>query len=196
MGFARKLRTMLGLRRAPKAENIPQHASIGRRTLFYTKPSNIFGCDETSPLEIGAFCSIAEETLFLCRANHPTHFVSTFPFEVHMTNSIAAYDDLVVNGPTKIGNDVWIGRRAIILPGITIGDGAVVGAGSIVTKDVAPYAVVAGNPARLIRNRFTDDQIASLLAIRWWEWSDEKIKAELPTFFGSIDAFIAANRAS
>ncbi|RUX91838.1 CatB-related O-acetyltransferase [Mesorhizobium sp. M7D.F.Ca.US.004.03.1.1] len=113
-----------------------------------------------------------------------------------MTKSMVAYSDLVVNGPTEIGNDVWIGRRAIIMPGITIGDGAVVGAGSIVTKDVAPYAIVAGNPAKLIRNRFTDDQIARLLAIRWWEWSDEKIIAEQPRFFGPVDAFIAASSAS
>lgn len=195
MGFARKLRTKLGLRRVPKPEELPQHASVGRRT-YGVKPSSIFWCDETSPLRIGAFCSIAEEVLFLGRANHPTRFVSTFPFQVMMMKSIAAHGDLVVNGPTEIGNDVWIGRRAIIMPGVTIGDGAVVGAGSIVTKDVAPYAIVAGNPARFIRNRFTDEQIASLLAIRWWEWSDEKIIAEQARFFGPIDAFIAASSAS
>ncbi|GLQ81463.1 hypothetical protein GCM10007881_49840 [Mesorhizobium huakuii] len=107
----------------------------------------------------------------------------------------APFGDLSVDGPTEIGNDVWIGLRAVIMPGIRIGDGAVVGAGSIVTKDVAPYAIVAGNPARFIRSRFTDDQIASLLAIRWWEWSDEKIMAEKPRLFGRIDDFIAANRA-
>lgn len=195
MGFARELRTKLGLRRVPNPEVLPQHASVGRRT-YSVKPSNIYWCDETSPLRIGAFCSIAEEVLFLCRANHPTQFVSTFPFRALMTKSMVAYSDLVVNGPTEIGNDVWIGRRAIIMPGITIGDGAVVGAGSIVTKDVAPYAIVAGNPAKLIRNRFTDDQIARLLAIRWWEWSDEKIIAEQPRFFGPVDAFIAASSAS
>jgi len=133
--------------------------------------------------------------MFLCRANHPTHLVSTFPFEYALKN-ITPFGDLAVDGPTEIGNDVWIGLRAIIMPGVRIGDGAVIGAGSIVTKDVAPYAIVAGNPARFIRNRFTDEQIASLLAIRWWDWSDEKIIAEQPGFSGPIDAFIAANRAS
>ncbi|TPK87539.1 CatB-related O-acetyltransferase [Mesorhizobium sp. B2-4-13] len=132
--------------------------------------------------------------MFFCRANHPTNLVSTSPFEFSTRED--ANGHLSVGGPTDIGNDVWIGFRAIIMPGITIGGGAVVGAGSIVTKDVAPYAIVAGNPARFIRNRFADDQIASLLAIRWWEWSDEKIKAEQPRMFGPIDAFIAAHRVS
>ncbi|WP_318011557.1 CatB-related O-acetyltransferase [Mesorhizobium sp. CO1-1-9] len=108
----------------------------------------------------------------------------------------APFGDLSVEGPTEIGNDVWIGLRAVIMPGITIGDGAIIGAGSIVTKDVAPYAIVAGNPARLLRYRFTDDQIASLLAIRWWDWNDDRLEAERPRLFGPIDAFIAANQAS
>jgi chloramphenicol O-acetyltransferase type B len=121
------------------------------------------------------------------------HLVSTYAFQVHITKTMGFFEDLVPAGPTEIGNDVWIGRRAIIMPGIRIGDGAVVGAGSIVTKDVASYAIVAGNPARFIRSRFTDAQIESLLEIRWWEWSDEKIIAEQPRFFGPIDAFIAAH---
>ncbi|WP_318012409.1 CatB-related O-acetyltransferase [Mesorhizobium sp. BR1-1-4] len=192
MGFARKLKIKLGLRRPPI--KLPEHLSVGRWT-YGVHPSSIFCCDATSPIRIGAFCSIAPEVMFLGRAKHPTHLVSTFPFEFAMTKD-APFGDLSVEGPTVIGNDVWIGLRAVIMPGIKIGDGAIVGAGSIVTKDVPPYAIVAGNPARLLRYRFTDDQIASLLAIRWWDWSDDRLEAERPRLFGPIDAFIAANQAS
>ncbi|TPN76148.1 CatB-related O-acetyltransferase [Mesorhizobium sp. CU2] len=189
MGFARKLRTKLGLRQDRETPKLPQFASVGRWT-FEVLPGMIYRCEEHSPLRIGAFCSIAKEVVFLCCANHPTSFVSTFPFKVVMTKEEPDGADLLKAGPLEIGNDVWIGRRAIIMPGVHIGDGAVVGAGAIVTKDVAPYAIVAGNPARLIRYRFDPDQIESLLAIRWWDWSDDKIRSEQPAFFDPIDEFI------
>ncbi|AZO48219.1 MAG: CatB-related O-acetyltransferase [Mesorhizobium sp.] len=192
MGFARKLRTWLGLRRDKTA--LPPFASVGRWT-YGVESKMIYGCGAHSSLRIGAFCSIANEALFMCSANHPTSFVSTYPFKVRVTREEPDGSDLLTNGPIEIGNDVWVGRRAIVMPGVRIGDGAVVGAGAIVTKDVAPYAIVAGNPARLIRYRFDAHQIESLLAIRWWDWSDEKIRAEQPAFFGSIDAFIAAHAA-
>jgi virginiamycin A acetyltransferase len=78
-------------------------------------------------------------------------------------------------GDTVIGNDVWIGREAMVLPGVTIGDGAVIGARSVVTRDVEPYQIVAGNPARTVRQRFSDDEVAELLRIRWWDWPIEHI---------------------
>ncbi|TIW19777.1 MAG: CatB-related O-acetyltransferase, partial [Mesorhizobium sp.] len=151
MGFARKLRIKLGLRRDKEA--LPQFATVGRWT-YGVISKNIYGCGEHSALRIGAFCSIADEVLFMCSANHPTSSVSTYPLKVRMTKEEPNSADLLIKGPMEIGNDVWIGRRAIIMPGLRIGDGSVVGAGAIVTKDVAPYAVVAGNPARLIRYRF------------------------------------------
>jgi len=126
----------------------------------------------------------------MCSADHPTSFVSTFPFKVRVMKEAPDGADLLRVGPLEIGNDVWIGRRAIVMPGVRIGDGAVVGAGAIVTKDVAPYAIVGGNPAKLIRYRFDPNQIESLLAIRWWDWSDEKIRAEQTAFFGPVDDFI------
>ncbi|RWA73350.1 CatB-related O-acetyltransferase [Mesorhizobium sp.] len=190
MGFARKLRIKLGLRRDKEA--LPRFATVGRWT-YNIEPKKIYRCGEHSALRIGAFCSIADEVLFMCSANHPTSLVSTFPFKVHMTKEEPDGADLLTNGPIEIGNDVWIGRRAIIMPGVRVGDGAVVGAGAIVTKDVAPYAIVAGNPAKLIRYRFDQSQIESLLAIRWWNWSDEKIRAEQASFFGPIDEFIDAH---
>ncbi|WP_308462078.1 CatB-related O-acetyltransferase [Mesorhizobium sp. INR15] len=107
-----------------------------------------------------------------------------------MANEQAGGSDLSSKGPIRIGNDVWIGRRAIILSGVTIGDGAVIGAGAVVSKDVPPYAVVVGNPAALVRYRFNSGQIASLLEIRWWDWEDDLIKTD-PSFFLPIDEFIA-----
>jgi len=90
----------------------------------------------------------------------------------------------------KVGNDVWIGRGALVLPGVSIGDGAVIGAGSVVTKDVEPYPIVAGNPAKVIRKRTSDDYIAHMLTIRWWHWSDDKIREEAESLAGSIEHFV------
>lgn len=90
---------------------------------------------------------------------------------------------------TKIGNDVWLGIRTIVLGGVTIADGAVIGAGSVVTKDVGPYEIWAGNPARFIRKRFDDETIRKLLESKWWDWDDEKLYREGRTFI-SIDEFI------
>lgn len=94
----------------------------------------------------------------------------------------------------NIGNDVWIGRGATVLPGVSIGHGAVVGADAVVTRDVPPYAIVAGNPARVIRFRFSEATIPRMLEIRWWDWNDEKIKMEVDALTGPIDAFVARHR--
>jgi chloramphenicol O-acetyltransferase type B len=90
-----------------------------------------------------------------------------------------------------VGNDVWIGENATILSGISIGDGAVVGAGSVVTHDVAPYAIVVGTPARFLRSRFNDATVEALSLIRWWNWSDEKIRASELDFYGRVEEFVA-----
>ncbi|WP_378949742.1 CatB-related O-acetyltransferase [Mesorhizobium sp. ANAO-SY3R2] len=116
--------------------------------------------------------------------------VSTFPFKTEITKELPNMEGLLPSRPMQIGNDVWIGRRATIMPGVTVGDGAVIGTGSIVTKDVKPYEVVAGNPAKHIRFRFPREQIDQLLAIRWWEWSDQKIQTEQPSFHGPVGNFI------
>ncbi|BCG88495.1 hypothetical protein MesoLj113c_46050 [Mesorhizobium sp. 113-3-9] len=90
-----------------------------------------------------------------------------------------------------IGNDVWIGRRSMILPGVKIGHGGVVAAQTTVTKDVPPYTIVGGNPAKKIRLRFPEQAVEKMLAIRWWDWDDEKIKQEADLLTGPIDNFIA-----
>lgn len=99
--------------------------------------------------------------------------MSTYPFH-------SSSDEVTGRGDIEIGNDVWIGRGAMIFSGVRIGDGAIVGARSVVTKDVAPYTIVAGMPARPIRQRFDDQTVARLLEIKWWNWSDEEVRHVAP----------------
>jgi virginiamycin A acetyltransferase len=138
-------------------------------------------------LIIGRFVAIAQGVQFIMNgANHALEGFSTYPFE-----PIGFGDDdrfslagLRLKGDTVVGNDVWIGRDAIILPGVRIGDGAIVGTGAVVSRDVPDYAVVVGNPARVVKRRFDDDTVARLLAIRWWDWPADLIDAHLPLLKG------------
>lgn len=137
-------------------------------------------------LVIGKFCSIACGAKFLFNAaNHALGSLSTYPFSIFFeewgldtdTASIAgAWDN---HGDIVIGNDVWIGYEAVILSGVTIGDGAIIGTRAVVTEDVPPYTIVGGIPAKPIRRRFTEEMIARLMDLRWWDWPEEKIKCNL-----------------
>lgn len=130
-------------------------------------------------LIIGKFCAIAKGVEFIMNgANHLMCAATTYPFAI-MGNGWEKITpdlrDLPFKGDTVIGNDVWIGQHATILPGVHIGDGAIVGANSVVSKDVEPYSVVAGNPARLIRKRFDEETTKFLLELKWWDWDAKKI---------------------
>lgn len=129
-------------------------------------------------LIIGKFCMIASDVQFIMNgANHLTHAISSYPFAIFGQGWQQAMEgkQYPSKGDTVIGNDVWLGYKAAIMPGITIGDGAIIGAYAVVTKDVAPYAIVGGNPAQEIRMRFAQEEIERLLKIRWWDWPVEKI---------------------
>ncbi|MCI9156964.1 MAG: CatB-related O-acetyltransferase [Lawsonibacter sp.] len=135
-------------------------------------------------LMIGKFCSIACGAKFLFNsANHTQRSLSTYIFPVlfeewnlDVERIPEAWDN---KGDIVIGNDVWIGYEAVVLAGVTIGDGAIVAARAVITKDVPPYTIVGGVPAKPIRKRFSDQEINQLLALRWWDWPTEKIAANL-----------------
>jgi len=138
-------------------------------------------------LFIGKFCQIASGVTFIMNgANHLQDAVSTYPFAIFGKD----WEDAMkgksypTKGDTHVGNDVWIGFEATIMPGVKIGDGAMIGSKSVVTKDVDPYSIVGGNPARLIRKRFSEEKIAGLLETRWWDWPVEKITANLNELTG------------
>lgn len=136
-------------------------------------------------LVIGKFCSIACGAKFLfTSANHTQMSLSTFPFPIFfeewgldVQNITSAWDN---KGNIIIGNDVWIGYEAVILSGVTIGDGAIIGTRAVVTKDVPPYTIVGGVPAKTIRKRFSDNDIATLLKMKWWDWPVEQIQSHIP----------------
>ena len=135
-------------------------------------------------LRIGKFCSIACGTKFLfTSANHTLRSLSTYTFPIFFEqwgldaqNITDAWDN---RGDITVGNDVWIGFESVILSGVTIGDGAIIGARAVVTKDVPPYTIVGGVPAKPIRKRFDDETIAALEALRWWDWPAEKIRRSI-----------------
>lgn len=134
-------------------------------------------------LIIGKFCQIAAGVEFVMNgANHQMNAATTYPFYIFGTweQSAPAQSDLPLKGDTVIGNDVWIGQNATILPGVHIGDGAIIGANAIVSSNVAPYTIVAGNPAKLIRKRFDNELTTLLLKFKWWDKSVEEINSLIP----------------
>lgn len=138
-------------------------------------------------LIIGKFCQIASGVTFIMNgANHLQDSVSTFPFAIFGEDWKGAMEgkSYPTKGNTEIGNDVWIGFDSTIMPGVKIGDGAIIGSKSVVTKDVEPYSIVGGNPARLIRKRFSEQRIEELLEMQWWDWPVHEITANLGKLTG------------
>lgn len=142
-------------------------------------------------LIIGKFCSIAKGVEFVMNgANHKMDCVSTYPFYIMGGDWGSALkphtDELPLKGDTIVGNDVWIGQNVTIMPGVYIGDGAIIGANSVVSKDIPPYAIAAGNPCRAKKTRFSEDKIKILEEVKWWDWPIEKINQNLD-IIGSSD---------
>lgn len=133
-------------------------------------------------LIIGKFCMIASDVKFIMNgANHLTKAISAYPFAIFGQDWKDAMKDknYPTKGDTEVGNDVWIGFNSTIMPGVSIGHGAIIAANSTVTKDVEAYTIVGGNPAKEIRKRFSNDQIQQLLKIKWWDWEIEKITSNI-----------------
>ncbi|HCE33821.1 MAG TPA: acetyltransferase [Clostridiales bacterium] len=154
-------------------------AGFQKNNVLYHYPIN------GDKLKIGKFCSIASGAKFLFNSgNHNLSSLSTYPFPIFYeewgldsANIRDAWDN---KGDIVVGNDVWIGFEAVILAGVTIGDGAVVGARAVVTKDVPPYTIVAGVPAKPVRKRFSDETCAKLQKLKWWDWPVEAIRLNIP----------------
>jgi acetyltransferase-like isoleucine patch superfamily enzyme len=154
--------------------DIGERLTMDRYT--YGNPRVRWYAGDTGCVRIGAFCSLADDVVMTVGGNHPHDWPSTYPFRIKL-GLPGAYTDghPTLSRDIEIGSDVWIGREARILAGVHIGHGAVVGAYAVVSKDVRPYAIVVGNPAREVRRRFTDDQVDAMLEIAWWEWHEDTI---------------------
>jgi virginiamycin A acetyltransferase len=161
----------------------PENSEDFERNVLYLFP---FIGDK---LVIGKFCAIARGVRFIMNgANHKLSGLSTYPFQIFgngWEGAMPKRGELPFKGDTVIGNDVWLGYEAVIMPGVKIGNGAIVAAKSIVTSDVPAYGIVGGNPAKLIRKRFDEDTIVALQTLAWWDWPVEKITAAIPAIIGA-----------
>lgn len=169
---------------------LPVGVTVGRHSYgFDTKTFRIFM--EHARIEVGSFCSIGPEVRILAGSEHITTRATTFPLNALLFDPAGGNAlDAIDRGKTTIGNDVWIGLGAVILSGVLVGDGAVIGAGAVVGRSVPPYAVVVGNPARIIRYRFPDETRRRLLTLAWWEWDDDEVTALRQAFAGDVDRFL------
>lgn len=160
---------------------------IGKWT--YGKPE-ILDWNDGTKLIIGKYCSIAFDVKIFLGGEHYHEYVSSYPFnKLFLKNLCNAQKDQKTKGDVIIGNDVWIGRGAYIMSGVTINNGAVVGAGAIVTKDVPPYAIVVGNPSKIIKYRFEEGDILKLQALAWWNWDDNKVGNNISLLMSSPQHF-------
>ena len=188
VGLLSRLRRRKG--RSPfLADRYPQF-SIGRGSYG---DLNVVEFGEGTTLKVGNYCSFARGAQVMLGGNHRIDWATTYPFSAidprfrHFTGHPQS------KGDVAIGDDVWVAREAMILSGVTIGDGAVIGARAVVSRDVAPYTVVAGNPAVTVRPRFPEPIVERLQAIRWWDWPDERIAAAMPLLLSDrIEDFLEA----
>jgi len=160
---------------------------VGRQTYGLSAQSVLLFRDDDK-VEIGSYCSIAWGVTVVASGEHNYRGVANYPFDARWGGD--HHRDTYSKGPVRIGNDVWIGARATILSGVTVGDGAVIAAGAVVVADVPPYAIVGGVPAKLIKYRFPPDIVNRLLDVQWWNWTDEVIKARLPMLYSDVNTFL------
>ena len=175
-------------------ENI--HLWHADRGTYFDRHVNIITWSDQYKVHLGKYNSIGRDCNFFLHANHRADWVTTTsqllgPVTPEIAEMHMNMGHPTCKGDIKVGNDVWIGATSTIMSGITIGDGAIIGAGSMVTKDVPPFAIVAGNPSKIVKYRFTEEQIEKLLQISWWDWEEDKIKDNAMSMWSSnIDDFI------
>lgn len=172
--LARLINTKLGNRVLIGGGVMCIHSEIGNNTFIAGSERGTVS-SYFRRVKIGSYCSIGHNVDIL-DTNHHADYVTTYPLSSTATSCVYDGTDDLIHKCTIIKNDVWIGAHVIILGGVTIGNGAIVGAGSTVTKDIPDYAIVVGNPAKIIKMRFDEKTILKLLKIRWWNWEEERIK--------------------
>ncbi len=190
------IKTVCYISNLPKRKNV----QIGEYTYYSdnkNSPENFYNNIEHhyeflgDKLIIGKFCAIAEGIKFIMNgANHRMDGITTYPFNIFAggwEKVTPKLEQLPFKGDTVIGNDVWIGQNVTIMPGVKIGDGAIIATNSTVTKDVEPYVIVGGNPAKVIKKRFSDEIIELLLELQWWNWDEKKIFENLEALVGASD---------
>jgi acetyltransferase-like isoleucine patch superfamily enzyme len=175
---------------SPFTRENPAYSAYDVGEWTYGAPT-VLSWGEGAKLQIGKYCSIAGGVTILLGGEHRTDWITTYPFNKLWVEASNISGHPKTRGDVIIANDVWIGRDALIVSGVHIGSGAVIGARSVVTKNVAPYTIVAGNPAKMIRARFTPEQRDALLSIAWWDWPETRIKEAIPVLLsGNVDEFI------
>lgn len=161
-----------------------KNVQIGRGT--YGSPTILLFTDEDC-VDIGNYTSIGPEVMIVAGGNHDFQKVSTYPLKQLIGGGPP---EATSKGPVRIGHDVWLGSRVMVLSGVTIGNGAVIAAGSVVVKDIPAFAIAAGVPAKVLRYRFDKETIKKLEEIAWWEWTEKKIKREMDLFYRRQEEFI------
>jgi lipopolysaccharide transport system ATP-binding protein len=159
------------------------HLWIADRGTYFDRNVNIISWSDEHKIHVGKYCSIGRDCNFFLHANHRPDWITTSsqllgPVTPEIASMHMEMGHPSCKGDITIGNDVWIGAKSTIMSGVKIGDGAVIGSGSVVAKDVPPYSIVVGNPAKVIKYRFDEQQIKDLQNIAWWNWDESKIKEE------------------
>ena len=183
-------RDIAGVGELSAMSDLPNYVQIGKGTYFANIAFHRWGQERIS---IGSYCSISQNVSIIAGGNHRTDAVSTYPFDVRMggKQTAGAGDRCYDHGAgIEIGSDVWIGYGASIIGNVKIGHGAVIAANATVFTDVPPYAVVGGNPAKLLRMRFEPEVIEALLRIAWWDWPESMIRANVESFYLPLEQFI------
>ena len=175
-------------------ENI--HLWHADRGTYFDRNVNIISWSDQFHIHLGKYNSIGRDCNFFLHANHRVDWITTSsqlwgPVTPEVADMHMSMGHPTCKGDIIIGNDVWIGAKSTIMSGVNIGNGAVIGSNSTITKDVPPYAIVVGNPGKIVKYRFSEKQIESLLKISWWAWTDDRIKTEAMNMWSnSVDEFI------
>lgn len=170
------------------------------RGTYFDRNVNIISWSDDYHVHLGKYNSIGRDCNFFLHANHRVDWVTTSsqlwgPVTPEIADMHMKMGHPTSKGDIVIENDVWVGAKSTVMSGVKISNGAVVGSNSVVTKDVPPFAIVVGNPAKIVRYRFTDDQIESLLKIAWWDWNEDKIRDKaIMLWSADINKFIEDNK--